>query len=576
MRSLARTAPHVAQAINYAQAIVDGKLPACKWVKLACERQLRDLDTWKSKSAPFYFDAAAAERVCDVVSHFPHIKGEWAAQRRHIDLAPWQSFVLSTVFGWKCRSTKTRRFRYAYIEVPRKNAKSTMTSALGNYLVACDDEAGAYVISAANTQKQANLVFGDAQLMARKEKGFLARFGIEVLAHVIAQPETASKFEALSAEYANLDGLNIHAALIDELHAHASRGLWDVLQTATGSRAQPIIWAITTAGSNRASVCYDQRLYVTKILERLLADESYFGVIYTIDDGDDPFDEQSWIKANPNYGVSIYEENLRTSAAQARVMPSAQNSFLMKHLDIWVNADVAWLPAGAWAKCIDADLNLAAFDGQPCYVGIDLASRSDFTAVMLYFPATAERAYAAVFGRYYLPQDTIERAENAHYQGWERSGMLVGTEGAVTDFDYVLNDLDHIAGAYDVREIVSDPWKNVGLVNALQARGVSAPIVDLKQSAQNMSPAMLEFEALVLARKIRHDGDPVLDWMLGNVLAHRNPLIDTLQPRKEAADKKIDGVTALLSCINRSLRQQAAEPAPDFVARGGFYFIPEE
>lgn len=562
MPTASHTAAHVARAMEYAQN--PGNVS--KWVRLACERHLRDLERFKAKSAPFYFDPEAAETVCNVVEHFPHIKGIWAQHRKHIELEPWQCFILASVFGWKCRATDTRRFRVAYTEIPRKNAKSTLTSAIGLYLLACDGEQGAHVVSAANTRDQAKLVFTDAQLMARRESGYRARFGVEVLAHVIAAPLTASKFEAISAEHSNLDGLNIHGALIDELHAHPTRGVWDVLETATGSRAQPLIWAITTAGVNRATVCYDQRTHVTQILEGIVEDESYFGIIYTIDPDDDPWTEESWVKANPNYGISIYPEQLRTMAARAQSMPSAQNSFLTKHLNVWVNADTAWLNMTAWERCRDAELNLEDFEGEPCYVGIDLALRSDIAALVLLYPPRGSRDFYAVFGRYYLPEETINKEGNAHYQGWEMSGLLTGTPGSITDFDYILDNLMDFSERFDVREIASDPYKNVPIVTALQKRGVTVPIVDVRQSGPNMSPAMVEMEGLVTAGRLHHDGDPILAWMVSNVVAHRAGQ-DLMQPRKEAEEKKIDGVTALLMALNRAMRH-GAEARADYENRG--------
>lgn len=548
------TYPFVALAKKYADDVAAGKVAACRFVRQACERQIADRERWKPKDSPFYFDNSAANRVCDIVQRFPHIKGVWAQHRKKLELEPWQAFVLTTAFGWKATATKTRRFRVVYIEVPRKNAKSTITSALGNYLLACDGEEGSYVVSAANTRDQAKLVFTDAQLMARREAGFRQKFGVEVLAHVIAQPSTASKFEALSAEHSNLDGLNLHAALIDELHAHQTRGLWDVLETATGSRAQSIIWAITTAGLNRASVCYEQRSHLIDVLAGLVADESYFGLIYTRDEGDDEWDESTWIKCNPNWGVSIYPETIRAEAARAQHMPSAQAAFLQKHLDIWTNADSAWLPAGAWDKCKDPALDLEDFTRQPCYIGLDLARRSDITAMVIAFPPSHGRDYWAVFGRYYLPEQTISRPENAHYQGWEAHGRLTGTPGVITDFDYILDNLGDIAARFDVREIVFDPFDASPVYNAIEKRGITTPRVEVKQSASNMSPAMVELEGLVLSRKIRHDGDPVLAWMFSNVRAKRSG--ELIQPSKDDESKKIDGVTALLMCINRGVRTQ--------------------
>ena len=554
MPTLTKTCPHVALGVEYAEAVAAGRVNVCRWVRLACERQLADLARWTSKSAPFYFDTQAAERMCDIVEHFPHIHGIWAQHQKRLQLEPWQAFILTTVFGWKATETNARRFRIVYIEVPRKNAKSTLSSAVGLYLLACDSEQGGYVVSAANTREQAKLVFRDAQMMARKEAGFRMAFGVEVLAHTIVQENTASRFEALSAEHSNLDGLNLHAALVDELHAHNTRGLWDVLATATGSRMQPLIWAITTAGFNRASVCYDQRNYVIDVLQGRATDDTYFGVIYTIDDDDDKWEESTWQKANPNYGVSIHPEDMRSKAKRAMQMPSEQTSFLTKHLDVWVNAATMWLPVGAWDKCADPTLDIEDFAHQPCYIGIDLALRSDLAAIVVAFPPVERgRDHWVVFGHYYLPEETINRSENTHYQSWETAGQLTGTPGAVTDFDYLLDTLCDTCARFDVKEIAYDPFDAGPLIVSMEKRGLRKA-VECRQTAPNMSPAMVELEGLVIGKKLRHDGDPVLAWMSSNVKVERSG--DLIKPVKDSDEKKIDGMVALLMCILRGMKQE--------------------
>lgn len=554
-----RTADSVGRAMAYARGVVDGTISANRFVRLACQRQLDDLERFTGPGSVFYFDADAAERVCFIIQHFPHIKGIWARTRQRIELEDWQCFIVATVFGWKYTATDTRRFRVSYVEVPRKNAKSTLTAAVGLYLMACDDEPGAHVVSAAAAREQAKIVFADAQHMARREQGFRDKFGVEVLAHVIVQPGTASKFEALSAEYSNLDGLNLHGALIDELHAHPNRMLWDVLETATGSRAQPLIWAVTTAGVNRHSVCYDQRNHLIDILQGTVEDDVYFGMIYTPDDGDDPWAEETWIKVNPNYGISIYPESLRTEAKRAMVMPSMQPGFLTKHLDVWVNAATAWLPSGAWEKCADSVLDIEDFRRESCYVGIDLALRSDIAAIVIAFPPTPLRDWWAVFGRFYLPLDTVTRPDNAHYQGWETAGHLIATEGVVTDFHQILADLVEIGRDHDVVEIAYDPFDAGPLVNDMEREDIK-PCVEVRQTAPNMSPAMVELEGLVLSQKIRHTGDPVLAWMFGNVKVKRQG--DLMKPVKDSDEKKIDGVVALLMCIHRQMKQAMGSNGP--------------
>jgi phage terminase large subunit-like protein len=551
MPTLSRTSPYVAQGLEYAQKVVSGQQLACHWVRLACQRQLNDLERWNGKDAPFYFDVKQANRVCDIIQHFPHIHGIWAKHQKPLQLEPWQCFIVSTIFGWQAAATDQRRYRVVYIEVPRKNAKSTLTSAVGLYLLACDGEQGAHVVSAASALHQAKLVFNDAQMMARKEPGFRSKFGVEVLAHTIVQMQTASKFEALSAEHTNLDGLNLHAALVDELHAHPTRGLWDVLATATGSRTQPLIWAITTAGLSRASVCYDQRSHVIDILTRTVEDDSYFGIIYTRDDGDDPFLEDTWRKANPNYGISVHPEGLRSDAKRAMQMPSGQAAFLTKHLDIWVNASIAWLPSGAWEKCADETLDMEDLAGQPCYVGIDLALRSDIAAMIMAFPPEGKRDWWAVFGRYYLPEETVSRAENSHLQAWETMGRLTVTPGAVTDFDYIIANLSDMAALHNVKEIAVDPHDAGPLIVDLQKAGLRK-VVEIRQIAANMHAPMVELEGLVLSKRIRHDGDPMLTWMLSNVKIERSG--DLMRPTKDSPEKKIDGVVALLMCIHRAMK----------------------
>jgi phage terminase large subunit-like protein len=421
------------------------------------------------------------------------------------------------------------------------------------------------VVSAANTRDQAKLVFTDAQLMARREPGFLDHFGVEVLAHTIVQTSTASKFEALSAEHSNLDGLNIHAALVDELHAHPTRGLWDVLATATGSRIQPLIWAITTAGLNRASVCYDQHNYVIEILQRRIEDDSYFGIIYTKDDTDDPWDEATWLKSNPNYGISVHPEGMRLDAKRAMQMPSEQASFFTKHLNVWVNAAIAWLPAGAWEKCGDQTLDIEDFAGETCYVAVDLALRNDIAAMLVAFPPTPERDWWAIFGRYYLPEETVNRAENSHYQAWESTGRLTATPGVITDFDYIIGNLGDVVTRYDVREIALDPYHAGPLIVDIEKAGFRKPI-EVRQTAPNTHPAMVELEGLVLSKRIRHDGDPVLAWMMANVRVERSG--DLMKPTKEADDKKIDGVVCLLMCIHREMNQATRGTTRAYRERG--------
>jgi phage terminase large subunit-like protein len=376
--------------------------------------------------------------------------------------------------------------------------------------------------------------------------------------------DTSSKFEAISSEDHSLDGYNISGALIDELHAHRDRSVWDVLETATGSRLQPIVWAITTAGTNRAGICYQQHLHVRDILTGRVVDESYFGCIWTIDEGDDPFAESSMRKANPNWGVSIFPENFRQIAARAQSMPSAQTAYFTKHLCLWSNSDHQWLPNGSWEKCADTSLLIDAFAGEDCYVGIDLAQRADLAAMAFLFPPAGDRLKWTVFCKFYLPQETVERAENSHFQGWERLGRLTVTDGAVIDYDAILDDLEAACERFDVREIASDPWQNVPFMSSLEKRGVRVPRVDVRPTIATLSPVMKELEGFIISGKIQHDNDPILGWCFSNVVAKTDSR-DNIQPIKEAPERKIDGVVATMIAMDRALR---ALTTPDFEKRG--------
>jgi len=531
-------------ADQYCRDVISGKVLANKYVKNACKRQVADLKRWKKKSSPFRFDAEKAIKVCQFIELLPHIKGPLANQP--IQLEPWQVFILTTIFGWVTKDGK-RRFRRVYIEVPRGNGKSALSSGVGLYMLAGDGEGGAEVYSLATTRDQARIVFGDAQQMARKTAGLRSHFGVEVLAHNINVQRTASKFEALSAEGSTLDGLNIHFGCIDELHAHKTRAVYDVVETGTGKRDQSLLWVITTAGSNRSGICYEARTFVTKLLDGIFEDESQFGIVYGLDDSDDWTTEEALIKANPNWGVSVRPEVVLPLQQKAMQLPSATNNFKTKHLNEWVNADVAWMDMRAWDSCANPDLSIEDFAGKPCYIGLDLASKTDIAALTILF--SEDDGKFAAFGKYYLPEDTIFDGRNSQYPGWQQVGRILATPGSVIDYEYIENDLIDLCARFEVKEIPYDPWQATQLATRMLDKGL--PMVEMRASVANFSEPMKNLEALTLQGKLIHDGDPVLTWMVSNVVAHLDAK-DNIYPRKERPENKIDGVVALIMALNRA------------------------
>lgn len=529
-------------ARQYAEDVVSGKLVTCQFVKQACQRQLNDLNGCSGWS----FSDDYANSVCTFIEGLKHIKGrQWINQT--IKLKPWQIFILTTVFGW-VNSEGLRRFKTVYIEVPRKNAKSTLSAGVGLFCLASDNEPGAEVYSAATTRDQAKIVFSVAKAMADKDGELREDLGIQTQVHSVYVQDTLSSFKALSREYGgNLDGLNIHCGIIDELHAHKTRDIFDVLETGTGSRAQPLIWMITTAGFNRAGICYEQRHYVKQILNKSVSDDQYFGIIYTIDDDDDWTDRDCWIKANPNWEVSVSQEDIERKANKAMQLSSAQNNFKTKHLNVWVNADTAWMNMVNWDRCADRTLSLDSQTGQKCWIGVDLASKVDIAAVSILFEVGGKVLH---FGRYYLPEETIETSSNSQYAGWVHDGHLIATPGAVIDFNIIQNDLREFASRFEIQEIGFDPFQATKFATELIDEGFN--MVEVRPTVLNFSEPMKELEALTISDRLRHDGNPVMDWMISNVVCHVDAK-DNIYPRKELPDNKIDGVVSTITALSRLL-----------------------
>lgn len=550
--SAALPVTYAERAIAYAEAVTLGDVPACTLTEFACQRFLDDLarPDWR-----WVFDPERAERVCGFKELMPHIKGRWPKGDGRLTLEDWQVFVDANVFGWVDRETRRRRFTTAYIEVPRKNGKSTWTAGTGLYMVTDDDEPGAEVYSAATTRDQARIIFGMCRTMAKRSPGMCREYGLHVGAHRLSVEATASWLEALSSDAHSLDGLNPHLAMIDELHAHKNRAVWDVLESALGARAQPLLWAITTAGHDRTGICYEVRGYVEKILNGTVVDDRVFGIIYTIDKDDDWTDETVWAKANPNLGVSVNVEDMRRMARKAQEQPSALNNFLTKRLNVWVSASTAWMDVRRWHARANPELYLEDFAGRRAFIGVDLASKVDLAAAAIWLPPVDDDEPWRLFTRFWLPEARLEDWPVAAAQGWERDGWLTTTPGDTTDFDYIDREVRDLCAQLDVGAIGYDPWQAAALANKWVEDRL--PAVEVPARVAHFSEPMKELERMVFAGDIEHDGDPVMAWCVSNVVA-RHDANDNIYPRKERAAEKIDGVVAAIIGLNRAL----VDPGP--------------
>ena len=548
---------YIGIAQQYIEDVLAGSIPACKWVRLACRRQRDDL----ANGVPgFHFSDAHAARVCLFAEMLPHIKGELAGQKLHLE--PWQIFILTTVFGW-VNSAGHRRFRRVYIEVPRGNGKSALSSAVALYGLCADHEQGAEVYTFATTRDQARIVFNTSKEMMRRSPDVARYFNATVQANSVAVLSTSSSLEPKSSEGSTLDGLNTHLAIIDELHAHKTREVYDVVETSIGKRTQPLLWVITTAGSDRAGVCYEVRGFVCKVLERIAQDEQQFGIIYSIDRDDDWRTEAALRKANPNYGVSVRPDIVKALQEKAITVASAANNFQTKHLDVWTSADESWMNMPKWDALADRTLDPADFeDGSECCIGLDLASKKDICAkVKLFRREIGGKLHYYVFGDYFLPEETIETAKNSQYQGWVNLQQLHATPGASTDFELVSDSIRDDLARFNVVAVCYDPWQATQLATSLSNEG--APMLEVRQTVQNLSEPMKTLEALVLDGRIHHDGNPCLTWMISNVVAHTDAK-ENIYPRKQRAEEKIDGAVALITALSRFIGSEQVERAPSF------------
>jgi phage terminase large subunit-like protein len=538
--------PHVGAAKQYARDVVRQKIAACRWTQIACQRFLDDLRR-KASEFEWTFNEDRAERACRFVELLPHVKGKWSGS--NIVLEPWQCFIYCNIFGWEHRKTHLRRFRRAFVFVPRKNGKTTMAAPIGLLMLTVEAEPGAEVYCGATSEDQANEVFRPAKAMTERAEDFKSTFGVDTMKSSIFREEGLSFFRKLIGKPG--EGQSPYCAIHDEYHEHTTSEQVDSMDTGMGARQEPLQLIITTAGTDVSGPCKEFDDFSRKVLEGSLQDERLFALHYTVDDGDDWEDFEVWRKANPNLGVSVSEEYLRGKLNEAKQRVSQQNTVRTKHLNQWMNAGSAWMNMSIWRRCEDHRLRLQDFKGVPCWAGIDLASKIDITARILLFRLD-ELWYA--FGRYYLPEETIQLPENDHYRRWLTEGWIIETDGARTDFHRVEEDLKEDCEFYPVKELAFDPREASYLVQNIQ-EWAPFECVEIPQGPAHMSEPMKELEAVIYDNKLRTNGDPVLTWMMSNVVKKQSKTgaVKYYYPSKERDSQKIDGVVALIMALGRAM-----------------------
>lgn len=547
--------PNVDAANKWARAVVSGKVPACKWVNLACQRHLDDLKNSKKRDYPYKFEPRLAEKKILFIELLPHTKGEWAMKRLKISLEDWQKFGIAVTFGWVRKKDGYRRFRESYWEVPRKNGKSAIAAGVALNMFANDGEFGSEVYSGATTEKQAWEVFKPARLMAMRSPDLIEAAGILVNASNLEVPADGSIFEPIIGNPG--DGQSPHCTVVDEYHEHPTSALYDTMQTGMGARRQPMIFTITTAGFDIEGPCYDLRDRVMSMLLGTVPDDELFGWIWTIDDGDDWTDPKVLAKANPNFGVSVYQDYLESQQRRAILNAAKQNAFKTKHLNVWVSSRTVYFNMEAWQKCANKSLKIEDFAQVPCMMPVDLASKIDICARINLFYRVEDDGrlhYYCIDPRFYLPEQTVmdgdEKQVSDRYQKWMNQGLLEVHDGYENNFDLVASDLTNDAKSVPLTEVPYDEWGGFQIARDIEKAGYTG--VKMPKVTKVFSPAMKELNAAILSGRFHHDGHPILSWMMGNVISKPDANNNDF-PRKEKSYKKIDGAVALLMGINRAL-----------------------
>lgn len=508
--------------------------------------------------ARYWFDEAAAQRAVDFFEKcLTHVKGELAGTPLILD--PWERELIRTLFGWKARDG-TRKYRTLYLEVPRKNGKSTLCAGIALYLTLADFEAGSEVYSAAADREQAAIVFDVARQMVEQSPQLRER--LEIYRRSLVHLASASSYKVLSADAFTKHGFNAHGVVVDEVHAQRNRELIDVLHTSIGSRRQPVEVYITTAGYDKHSICWELHDHAVKVRDGIVKDPSFLALIYAAEEGDDWTDEAVWAKANPGLGHSIKLEYLRKELIKAKAIPAYENTFKRLHLNIWTEQETRWIPVEAWDACarkVPAEL----IAGRRGFAGIDLSSTTDITALVLALQDPLDPDQYDLRAWFWVPQDNIaERArrDRVPYDLWVQQGHIIATPGNVVDYDAVRQKAVELAQVFNVREWAIDRWNSTGLQTQLTGDGLT--VVQFGQGFASMSSPTKDFERKVLANTIHHDGNPVLRWMLSNVAIMQDPA-GNMKPAKDRSIERIDGIVASIMALGRALVVPGDNTMPD-------------
>ncbi len=554
-------------AERYIKDVLSRKQTVCKYTRLAVERHLRDLKRQNTKDFPFYFDPAQAKRVIDFKQQLKLIEGEFAGAR--IKLEPWLQFKDWMLFGWRKKDGGYRRFTKAYIEVARQNTKSTDAASTALFVLFAElpRERGPQIYCVGPKKEQGQISWKKAAEMVKAHPVLAARS--RFFKQNTHEPVMNLKADGMATmtvwgrDAATQDGFSASMAIVDEAHLYPGREAMDVIQSGQGSRPQPLLYIITSAGFDLESPCYvDEHALSIEILEQT-ADpipENFFALIYTLDEGDDYQDQRVWIKANPNLGITPRLDYLRDRITEARSTPTKLNGVLTKNFNIWTHAETRWIPPEIWALC-GQPVHEKELEGRRCYGALDLSMARDLTAwVLCFWPLEDQPDVYPFLYRFYLPEENIverEREDRRQYRYWKEKGLITLTPGPQVDYGVVEEQIAQDAKRFDLAQYAYDPYRAGWLVGELKKHGNDLAAVEYPQRYTHMAMPTALFERAVIGKQIAHGGNPVMKWMIActEVKSDRQGLIMPMKPKRGARGKRIDGVVASIMAYHRAFSE---------------------
>lgn len=500
-----------------------------------------------------HYDKKKADRAVTFIENLCHTKGKWAGTP--FWLLPWQEQLIRDIFGI-VKPDGNRQFRTAFVEICKKVGKSELAAAVALYLLYADNEPSAEVYGAAADRQQASIVFDVAKQMVEMSPALMKRSKLMGATKRIVNYSNAGYYQVLSAEVGGKHGFSVSGLVFDEIHTQPNRQLYDVLtKGSSDARQNPLHFIITTAGNDRHSIAYELHTKAVDILEGRRVDPTFYPVVYGLKDDEDWEDEANWYKVNPSLGYTVDIERLRDAYREAKQNPADEITFKWLRCNMWVSSTVAWIPDAIYMRG-NEPIDMDALAGRDCYAGLDLSSTGDITALVLIFPPRDEEEKYVLLPYFWIPEETIPRrvkANSVPYDIWEKQGYIMSTEGNVIHYDFIEKFIMYLSEKYHILEIAVDRWNATQMIQNLEGEGFT--IVPFGQGFCSMSAPTKEFYRLLMEGRIIHGGNPVLRWMVGNVVIDTDPA-GNIKVTKAKSKEKIDGIVAAIMALDRCIRQE--------------------